>query len=102
MEINVTEGGLIELKQIYNPIVLISPNNEQFTICMRDGGFEFRYYGRPFRAVKGELEEITEKWHKEFRDDTTWVGTFYDWCIEYKQPKKKDHSNDEDKVGSGN
>ena len=159
MEINVTESRLIELKQVYNPIVLISTNNEKFFICMRDGGFEFEYEGKPYRAVNGVLSEVitnqpkqsseaeslttvnglsgrynpdndymkvaerlfyeqnsytpkldvpsivyeyAERWHKEFRDDTTWVGTFYDWCIEYKQPKKKDHSNDEDKVGSGN
>jgi len=184
MKLTVTEDRLLQLEGVYLPIVLLTDKGERFIISMRDGGFEFRYNGKPYRAVNGVLSEViteqpeqineiectpeqtqfrrgsneaaeylkknapyllntvngisgnynpdndymkvaerlfyeqnsytpkldvpsimyeyAERWHKEFRNDNTWVGTFYDWCIEYKQPKKKDHSNDEDKVGSGN
>jgi hypothetical protein len=159
MKLTVTEDRLVQVEGVYLPIVLLTDKGERFIISMRDGGFEFRYNGKPYRAVNGVLSEVNpdqpeqsseaeslttvnglsgkynpdndymkvaerlyheqnnatskmdipsiayeyaERWHKEFRNDNTWVGTFYDWCIEYKQPKNKDHSKDEAMVGSGN
>jgi hypothetical protein len=34
----------------------IIPNGEEFHVCMRDGGYEFKYAGVWYRAVNGEIE----------------------------------------------
>ena len=162
MKITVNEDRLIQVEGAYLPIVLLTDKGERFIISMRDGGFEFRYNGVPYRAVSGVLAEVipdqpkqlsesdnlttvhgaaekldignpdndymkvaerlyheqnnatkkmdvpsyayevAERWFKEFVQDETWVGTFYNWCVEYKQPKEKDHSNDSYAVGRGN
>lgn len=40
MEISVNERHQIRLKNIFEPIELISPDGETLIIAMRDGGFE--------------------------------------------------------------
>lgn len=69
MEINVVENGVMQLNHVYNPISLISSNNEQILICMRDGGFEFRYNGVPYRAVGGVLAEIVPDQPKQSNEE---------------------------------
>lgn len=58
MELIVGERGVLELEEVFNPIKLISTDREELSICMRDGGFEFVYEGKTFRAVGGIVEEI--------------------------------------------
>jgi len=43
MKVEVGEHGNIVLRDVFNSIVLVSQNNEEFVICMRDGGFEFKF-----------------------------------------------------------
>lgn len=57
MKIEVGEDREIVLKKVFNSIVLESEDGEQFVICMRDTGFEFRYAGRCYHAKEGELFE---------------------------------------------
>lgn len=40
MEIGVSEEGLTVLKKIFNPIILITEDGQEITVCMRDNGFE--------------------------------------------------------------
>jgi hypothetical protein len=50
MEISVGENGELELKKVYNGIVLISDSGEKLSICMRDSGFEFNYSNNKYSA----------------------------------------------------
>ena len=55
MKLSVSEDHDIILKQVYNSIVLITDSGEEMAICMRDGGFEFKYNGDWWRACQGEV-----------------------------------------------
>ena len=58
MKLTVTVDRLVQLEGVYLPIVLLTDKGERFIISMRDGGFEFRYNGKPYRAVNGLLSEV--------------------------------------------
>lgn len=58
MKIEVDENRDIILKDVFNGIGFISPDGEKFSVCMRDGGYEFSYQGTWFRAVGGIMEII--------------------------------------------
>ncbi len=59
MKIEVDEKRNIILKNVYNGVGFISRDGEKFSICMRDGGYEFSYQGAWFRAVKGKIEPMS-------------------------------------------
>ena len=40
MILDVNEMYQVRLKEVFEPIELISPNGERLFVCMRDGGFE--------------------------------------------------------------
>jgi len=40
MEVHVNEHRQIRLKDVFEPIELVSPEGDTLTIAMRDGGFE--------------------------------------------------------------
>jgi len=40
MKLSVREDGLIELEEVYNPIVLKTKEGKEFGVCMRDYGIE--------------------------------------------------------------
>lgn len=58
MEISVNEDYSIQLRKVYNSVVLQTDSNETMTICMRDTGFEFRYEGVWYSAQKGKIEKM--------------------------------------------
>lgn len=58
MKILVEQDGTIQLREVYNPINLKTAEGELFSICMRDGGFEFEYNGQRYSAVNDELKAI--------------------------------------------
>ncbi len=60
MRIEVDEERNIILRDVYNGVGFISPDGEQFNICMRDGGYEFCYQGMWFRAVRGKMEPMVK------------------------------------------
>lgn len=43
MEIFVGENGVMTLEKVFNPIRLLTPNNEELIVVMRDGGYEITY-----------------------------------------------------------
>jgi len=60
MKIETNEFGRIQLKEVFSPLVLLTNDNEEFTICMRDSGFEFVYDGKRYYAQCGKLEPVKE------------------------------------------
>ena len=58
MKTTVNENNLIQLEEVFNPIVLKSGSGERLSICMRDSGFEFMYEGKMYSAKEGEVKEI--------------------------------------------
>jgi hypothetical protein len=59
MKTTVTENGIIQLEEVFVPIVLKTPDGETMTVCMRDGGFEINYQNKPYFANKGQLRDKT-------------------------------------------
>lgn len=55
MTIKPLPEGAFEFKEVFNSLLLKTAAGEQFSICMRDTGFEFYYQGRLFEAKKGFL-----------------------------------------------
>lgn len=45
------------LKDVFIPIIL-EHENESFSICMRDGAFEFYYGGKHYSAKNGVIKEL--------------------------------------------
>jgi hypothetical protein len=58
MKIEVNQESEIVLKEVYNGITLVSNAGEQFSICMRDSGFEFSYGGKKYEAKENKLQII--------------------------------------------
>ena len=56
MKITINQDNLIELEEVYNPIVLKTKDGEKISICMRDSGFEFRYQDEWYFAKEGYVE----------------------------------------------
>ena len=58
MRVTINEQSEIILREVYVGIGLQSDSGEQFSICMRDTGFEFYYGGRRYEAKNGKLEGL--------------------------------------------
>lgn len=61
MRIIVEQDGTIQLREVYNTINLKTAEGELFSICMRDGGFEFEYQGQKYSAVEDVLKPVHYK-----------------------------------------
>lgn len=59
MELKVIEHGQLELRQVFNPIKLVSPDDEEIFVCMRDSGYEVKYEGKIYSFKEGEVECIS-------------------------------------------
>lgn len=58
MKISVTKEGDLELKEVYNSIVLITEDKDTLAICMRDTGFEFKYGDNWYSAQGGLVTKM--------------------------------------------
>lgn len=63
MKISINQDNSFQLEQFYLPITLVSDNDEEMSICLRDGGFEFKYQGEWYFAKEGYVEPF----HKSVR-----------------------------------
>jgi hypothetical protein len=54
-KLNVNEAGLLEISEFYSGLLLVADPDEVIAICPRDGGFEFDYGGKSYRAIDGDL-----------------------------------------------
>lgn len=69
MRINAKEN-VIELREVYTPVNLVSLTGNRLTIQMRDNGFEIQYGGKWYEAKGGTVRVIESvkgedipKWH---------------------------------------
>lgn len=58
MKIEVMPDYSIALKEVFSGVSLVSPDQEQFVICMRDSGFEFKYAGTWYEAKLGGVKPL--------------------------------------------
>jgi hypothetical protein len=58
MKITVNEDKVMQLEEVFNSILLKTPDGEKMYICMRDSGFEFTYEGKKYSAQKGVIKEV--------------------------------------------
>ena len=55
MKITVNEENTMQLEEVFNSVVLKTSEGEEMAICMRDGGFEFKYQGKWYFAKEGTV-----------------------------------------------
>ena len=60
MKITVTESKLLQLEEVFLPIILKTKKGEEIVIRMRDSGFEFEYQGGLYSAQNGKLVYVQE------------------------------------------
>jgi len=59
MKVEANDKGEIILKEVFSGVGLESPSGDEFGICMRDSGFEFRYGGYWYSAQNGKIEKLS-------------------------------------------
>ncbi len=57
MRVEVDEYGNLILKEIYSSVIL-KTESEELAICMRDGGFEFRYMNQWYTAIGNKVTRV--------------------------------------------
>ena len=57
MELSIGEFGTLILRDVYESICL-QTELEEFVICMREDGFEFRYMDQWYTAVSGKVTKV--------------------------------------------
>jgi hypothetical protein len=55
MKLETDENGLIVIKEVFNPIKLITSDNEVLVITMRDSGFEIHYENKFYELKQGKI-----------------------------------------------
>lgn len=61
MKIEVNEHGTIVLKEVFNPIKLVTDDNEFLIITMRDSGFEICYQNDFYNLKEGKVSRYGDK-----------------------------------------
>jgi len=61
MKIETLPDYSFALKEVFSGVLLISPDKEEFGICMRDSGFEFQYAGTWYEAKRGVISILYSK-----------------------------------------
>ena len=61
MKIETLPDYSFALKEVFSGVLLISPDKEEFGICMRDSGFEFQYAGIWYEAKRGVINLLGGK-----------------------------------------
>ena len=55
MKLETTGDGQITLKEVFNSIRFVTEDGVELFLCMRDGGYEFKYAGRWYRVNDGKV-----------------------------------------------
>ena len=58
MKITVDEKSELLITECFSGVGFKTNSGEEFSICMRDTGFEFSYQGKWYSAQKGVITEI--------------------------------------------
>ena len=65
MRVGIHKDSSQELREVYNPITLVTNSGETLSIAMRDSGFEFTYQGQLFEAKEGSVKPLSCKKTKD-------------------------------------
>lgn len=57
MKIEVNQHGTIEIKEVFNPIKLVTNEGEVLIITMRDSGYEICYENEFYELKEGKVLE---------------------------------------------
>lgn len=68
MKVTVKKDRRIQIEEVFNPVVLVSESGEEFSICMRDEGFELHYQGKAYSAKNGVVETLSSSVNREILD----------------------------------
>lgn len=60
MNVEVNDNGVIEFREVFNPIKLITRDGETLVIAMRDKGFEFTYLEDYYEAKEGVVNKVSD------------------------------------------
>jgi len=58
MNIEVNDKGVIELREVFGGITLITKDGEKLHIAMRDSGFEFNYFKKHYEVKEGVIKKL--------------------------------------------
>ena len=61
MNIEVNDKGIIELREVFSGISLITSDGEKLHICMRDSGFEINYQDKRYELKEGKITPLPEE-----------------------------------------
>ncbi len=70
MIVDVNEERLIVLKNVFEPIVLVTEDGQKMCACMRDGGFEIGTEKATYKVMDGEMTEV----HMLANDGQVWLA----------------------------
>ena len=60
MKIEVNEHGTLVLKEVFNPIKLVTSDNETLIITMRDSGYEICYENEFYELKNGTVNKYKD------------------------------------------
>lgn len=58
MNIEVNDKGIIELREVFSGITLITSDGEKLSIAMRDSGFEITYQNEWYELKEGKINNM--------------------------------------------
>ena len=68
MRVSVEENGIIELREVYNPIKIVAENGEEMGVCIRDGVIEIVTKEECARIKQARIVDI-KTYNKALTDD---------------------------------
>lgn len=61
MKFETDEQGAVEIREVFEPVCLVSKSGERLTVCMRDKGFEVSYGDILYRMEKGAIFQYPQE-----------------------------------------
>ena len=58
MNVGVNDKGIIELREVFGGITLITSDGEKLSIAMRDSGFEITYQDEWYELKEGKVNKM--------------------------------------------
>jgi hypothetical protein len=58
MNVEVNDKGIIELREVFGGITLITSDGEKLSIAMRDSGFEITYQDEWYELKEGKVNKM--------------------------------------------
>jgi hypothetical protein len=58
MNVEVNDKGIIELREVFGGITLITSDGEKLSLAMRDSGFEITYQDEWYELKEGKVNKM--------------------------------------------